>query len=92
MNGQQNIKFKNVKCIIIFTCVLSIIHIFGAVHHIRFVKETPNITKTDLRLTYETHRARSIATEIEIRVFYVSGRIYFVLLTDDKRRLETYDF
>jgi hypothetical protein len=89
MHGQQNITFKNIKCIIIFRCVLLSIHTFGAIHHILIVKETPNLTKTVLRLTYENHCARSVATEIDISVSCVPGSIYFMLFTDDKSKLET---
>lgn len=65
---------------------------FSTVHHIRFVKETLNITKTDLRLTYENQCDRPVGTEIEICVSCVAGRIYFMLFTDDMSRVETSAF
>ena len=65
---------------------------FSTVRHTRFVKETLNLTKTDFRLTYETHCARPVGTEIEISVSCVAGRIYFMRFTDDKSRVETSAF
>jgi len=67
-------------------------HMLSTVHHKRFVKETPNITKTDLRPMHETHCARPVGTEIEINVSCVAGRMYFMLFTDDKSRVEASAF
>ena len=68
------------------------IYMFSTVRRIRFVKETANITKTDLRFTYETHCARPVGTETEISVSCVAGRIYFMLFADDKSRVKTSAF